>query len=277
MTDASSPAPPPDRGLGFGVVAGLDPALLAPLAVEVAAFGYGAFWINDSGRPDADGLAGLALVDRVAPTLDLGVGVLPLDRRAIPDIAREVRELGLPLDRLRLGVGSGGEMGRPLGLVRDGVAALREQLPGARIFVSALGPKMSRLAGEVADGVLFNWAVPERLALVSGLVEEGARVAGRPPVDRWTYVRAAVGADARDRIEAEGRRYARSGGYAAAFEAMGVPFAEVGVAGDDLRDQLSTYRAVVDGVVVRALPPSWTLEAALAIARAAAPERAPGS
>jgi hypothetical protein len=38
-------------------------------AVRVAQLGYGSFWINDSGRPDADGLAGLAVVAAAAPGL----------------------------------------------------------------------------------------------------------------------------------------------------------------------------------------------------------------
>jgi alkanesulfonate monooxygenase SsuD/methylene tetrahydromethanopterin reductase-like flavin-dependent oxidoreductase (luciferase family) len=259
-----------DAGLGFGIVAGLDEGLVAALARDVEALGYGAFWINDSGRPDADGLRGLAVVAAAAPTLQLGVGVLPLDRRSPAAIAAEVRSLRLPLERLWLGVGSGGATTRPVGLVRDGVAALRGELPEASVFVSALGPQMSRLAGEIADGVLFNWATPERLAEVSALVAAG----GRPGVLRWTYVRTAVGPDARERIGAEAGRYARSPAYARAFEAMGVAREEIGIAGSagtDLAPQIAPYRAVVDGVVIRALPATWTLDEALEIARAAAP------
>jgi alkanesulfonate monooxygenase SsuD/methylene tetrahydromethanopterin reductase-like flavin-dependent oxidoreductase (luciferase family) len=261
----------PDRTLGFGVVAGLAPDLLTALAREVSSLGYGAFWINDSGRADADGLAGLAVVAAAAPALDLGVGVMPLDQRSPAAIADEVRHLGLPLDRLRLGVGSGGEQHRPLGLVRDGVGALREGLPGARIVVSALGPRMSELAGEIADGVLFNWAVPERLAANGVQVDEGALETGRAHVERWTYVRTAVGADARSRIGAEAAKYARSPAYGRTFEAMGVPLDEIGLPGDAIVDQLPAYRHAVDGVVIRALPVAWTLEDVATIARAAAP------
>jgi alkanesulfonate monooxygenase SsuD/methylene tetrahydromethanopterin reductase-like flavin-dependent oxidoreductase (luciferase family) len=267
MPDTSAP---PDPTLAFGVVAGLEPELLTALAREVAELGYGGFWINDSGTPQADGLAGLAIVAAAAPSLDLGVGVLPLDRRTPAEIARRVEELGLPLHRLRLGVGSGGAT-RPLGLVRDGVADLRRLLPGARLYVSALGPRMSQLAGEVADGVLFNWATPDRLEELSRLVATGDRSAGRAPIERWSYVRATVGPDARRRLGEEGRRYAQSPAYGRAFEAMGAEFEDVGVAGEDLRSQLRPYREILDGVVVRALPREWTAEEARSIARAAAP------
>ncbi len=266
---------PRDPGLAFGVIAGLAPDFPADLAREVEALGYGGFWINDGGRPDADGLAGLAVVAAAAPTLSLGVGVLPLDRRRAEDVAAEVSERGLPLERLRLGVGSGGAVERPLHVVREGIAGLRDRLPDARLYVSALGPQMSRLAGELADGVLFNWAVPERLAAVSALVAEGARIAGREQGERWAYVRSAVGTDARRRVGEEAARYAQSPAYGRAFEAMGMPLAEIGVAGEELAVQLRPYRAVLDGVVVRALPVTWTLDDVVGIARAAVGDGGP--
>src|SRR5262245_4773413 len=173
----STQGSPPNSELGFGVIAGLGRDLLTPLATALQDLGYRAFWVNDSARPDADGLVGLAMAHDAAPTLELGVGVLPLDRRTPESIAEEVSRLDLPVASLRLGVGSGGAT-RPLATVRDGVARLRDLLPDARIFVAALGPKMCTLAGEVADGVLFNWATPERLARANAWVTEGEAAAG---------------------------------------------------------------------------------------------------
>jgi alkanesulfonate monooxygenase SsuD/methylene tetrahydromethanopterin reductase-like flavin-dependent oxidoreductase (luciferase family) len=265
----------PDPNLGFGVIAGLAPDLLTALAPEIAALGYGSLWINDSGTPEADGLAGLAVVAAAAPSLGLGVGVLPLDRRSPAEIADHVTALALPLDRLRLGVGSGASR-KPLVLVRHGVQDLRLRLPDARIFISALGPWMSRLAGEIADGVLFNWTVPKRLAELSEIVAEGERESHRDRIDRWAYVRAAVGPDARDRLAEEARGYAQAPAYARAFEAAGAPFEEVGVTAFDLPSQLAAYREVLDGVVVRALPREWRLDDVLEVARAAAPPAATG-
>jgi alkanesulfonate monooxygenase SsuD/methylene tetrahydromethanopterin reductase-like flavin-dependent oxidoreductase (luciferase family) len=259
-----------DAELGFGVIAGLGRDLLEPLAESVWQFGYRSFWINDSARPEADGLAGLALVADVAPPeLELGVGVLPLDRRSPESIFEQVRRLDLPVERLRLGVGSGNAR-RPLALVRDGVLRLRELLPDARIFVAALGPKMCTLAGEIADGVLFNWAVPRRLERANSWVDDGERTAGRPPVERWSYIRATTGDDARERLGAEARRYARSPAYGRAFDTMHVRYRDVGIAGEDLAAQLVPYRSLLDGAVVRALPVEWDLQHALAIARLAA-------
>ena len=128
---------------------------------------------------------------------------------------------------------------------------------------------MSRLAGEIADGVLFNWTIPARLAELSDIVAEGEREAHRGVIQRWEYVRAAVGPDARERLAEEARRYAQAPAYGRAFEAAGAPFEEVGITSPDLQSQLVPYRQVLDGVVVRALPPEWQLEDILEIARAA--------
>ena len=263
-----------DRGparLGFGVAAGYGDAILTPLAAELLRLGYDAAWANDQARPGADGLADLAVIHRAAPGLLLGVGVVPLDRRPPATIAADVRRLALPVDRLLLGVGSGSEAARPLALVRDGVARLRDELPGVRVLVAALGPRMTELAAEIADGVLFNWAVPERLADARARLDMAARDAGRSPeaVEVWSYVRTAIGDDARQRLGREAARYAQGPAYGRQFREMGGPFDAVGVAGADLPRQLVPYRAVLDGVVVRALPAEPTLDALRAIAQAA--------
>ncbi len=70
----------------------------------------------------------------------------------------------------------------------------RAELP---IYVAALGPQMCRLAGEVADGVLLNWATPEYAAEAVAEVRAGAERAGRDgqAVDVACYIRAAAGED----------------------------------------------------------------------------------
>src|SRR6201997_5156337 len=52
-------------------------------------------------------------------------------------------------------------------------------LPPAPVYLAALGPQMLRLAGEVADGALLNWATPERIAQSRELIDEGSAKAGR--------------------------------------------------------------------------------------------------
>ncbi len=70
-------------------------------------------------------------------------------------------------------------------------------LPPAPVYLAALGPQMLRLAGETADGVLLNWATPERIAASRTLVDEGAARAGRAPgsVPMTMYIRVCVDED----------------------------------------------------------------------------------
>ena len=95
------------------------------LAPEVERLGYTSFWVND--MPGADGLASLGVALAVTSDIDLGVGVIPLDRRPAPAIAARVSALGLPLDRVVVGVGSGNAK-QSLALVRESVGALKAEL-----------------------------------------------------------------------------------------------------------------------------------------------------
>src|SRR5207244_8810945 len=121
--------------------------------------------------------------------------------------------------RLLLGVGSPNP--QALARVRDGVAAIRKSLT-TRVIVAALGPKMCRLSGEVADGVLFNWLTPEYARRSAELVRAGAAAAGRPAPKICAYVRAALGPSAADRLAEEAGRYAKIPAYADHFARMGV-------------------------------------------------------
>lgn len=52
-----------------------------------------------------------------------------------------------------------------------------------RIWVGAGGPRMLRLVGRMADGILVSttYVTPERLLEINGLIDEGASQAGRSP------------------------------------------------------------------------------------------------
>jgi alkanesulfonate monooxygenase SsuD/methylene tetrahydromethanopterin reductase-like flavin-dependent oxidoreductase (luciferase family) len=155
--------------------------------------------------------------------------------------------------------------------VREGVAALRGQLR-TRLVVAALGPKMCQLAGEVADGVLFNWLTPEYARRAADWVREGARAAGRPAPKLYAYVRVALGAAAHDRLQDEGGRYAGVPAYAAHFERMGIKPVETAIAAQDAQGIAAALRAwegAIDHVVLRAITAKDTVEENLALVRAA--------
>jgi alkanesulfonate monooxygenase SsuD/methylene tetrahydromethanopterin reductase-like flavin-dependent oxidoreductase (luciferase family) len=143
---------------GLGISAGLDAGLARDLAVRCEQLGYHSLWSND--EPASPGLEMLAHFAAAAPQLQLGVGVLPLDRHQPVRIAAEIARLGLDPARLWIGVGSG-QLRAPIQLVRRAVAELRELLPeGTRIVLTAMRPRMCHLGGAIADAVLLNWMLP---------------------------------------------------------------------------------------------------------------------
>ena len=70
-------------------------------------------------------------------------------------------------------------------------------LPAAPVALAALGPQMLRLAGEISDGALLNWATPERIAVSRELVDAGSARAGRDPgsVPLTMYIRVCIDDD----------------------------------------------------------------------------------
>src|SRR5262249_59498967 len=91
--------------------------------------------------------------------------------------------------------------------VRAGVATLRNNV-STRVIVAALGPQMCKLAGEVADGVLFNWLTPDHARRSADLVRAGAASAKRPVPKLYAYVRGALGPAALGELGGERSRYA---------------------------------------------------------------------
>jgi alkanesulfonate monooxygenase SsuD/methylene tetrahydromethanopterin reductase-like flavin-dependent oxidoreductase (luciferase family) len=255
---------------GFGVAAGLERDVAAPLAARCQELDYGSMWSND--HPGAKGLETLADFARGADRIELGVAVIALDRQGPAQIAADIDRLGLDRGRLWLGVGAGFS-DRPLTAMREALPRLREALPGTRLVLAAMGPKMCALAGASYDGVFFNWMTAEFADGAREHVERGAADAGRetPPV--FGYVRTAVGADAGPRLAKEEAFYRDlHKGYRAHFDRLGAPEGTVGVAADDAgvaQTELRRYRAL-DTVVVRALA-SASLEDMGNLADATAP------
>jgi alkanesulfonate monooxygenase SsuD/methylene tetrahydromethanopterin reductase-like flavin-dependent oxidoreductase (luciferase family) len=254
---------------GFAVAANVKPEVITAAAREAESTGYTSFWVNHPGP--FDGLASLGTAARATQRLALGIGVIPLHTRGPESIVEGVRGHALPLDRLLLGVGSPNP--QSLSRVRDGVAALRKSLK-TQIVVAALGPKMCALAGEVADGVLFNWLTPEHAKASAALVREGAKAAGRPAPKMYGYVRLAMGAGAAERTVKEGARYASVPAYGANFARMGVKPEATAIVADtpaEVARALARWDGLLDGVILRALPADDGVESTLALVRAAKP------
>lgn len=260
----------PDRQRAFGVAAGLPAEVCGPLAATCEEEGYASIWAND--HPFAKGLETLAEFAKAAEGIELGVAVIALDRQGPEVIAADIERLGLDPARLWIGVGAGFEK-KPRTFMAEQIGELRQKLPGVRVVMAAMGPRMCALAGGSYDGAFFNWMTPEFAVGARRQVEAGAAAAGRdtPPV--FGYVRTAVGEDAAARLAKEEAFYRDlHKGYRDHFDRLGEPEGTVGVAAadrDEARRKLAAYEAL-DVLVVRGLA-SARVEPMTSLARAAAP------
>jgi probable F420-dependent oxidoreductase len=242
---------PPIEVAGMG--AGID------VAVRAESLGYTDVWTAEVGGPDA--FSPLAAIAARTERVRLGVALVPVFTRPPALTAMSAASIqALSGGRFVLGVGSsspaivGSWMGQafeqPVDRVREYVEVLRELLAGRKasyrgstlrtegfrlqiepgapvpIHVGALGPRMCRLAGAVADGVLFFLMTPEGCAAALKEVAEGAREAGRDPEEIDSFVRLPVAVDEpEDVVRFMGRRlltgYATTPAYNASLARQG--------------------------------------------------------
>jgi alkanesulfonate monooxygenase SsuD/methylene tetrahydromethanopterin reductase-like flavin-dependent oxidoreductase (luciferase family) len=257
---------------GLGITAGIEAGLARDLAARCQDLGYHSLWSND--EPTASGLETLVHLAAGAPQLELGVGVLPLDRHQPARIAAEIDHLGIDPAKLWIGIGSG-QLRSQIDVLQRAVAELREVLPqGTRIVVAAMRPGLCRLGGALADGILLNWMLPDQLAEARRWVQQGADQCGRAAPVVASYVRVAVGCGSLQRLQDEEARYrAINEGHRKHFAAMNVPLGGVGIAAPTpaaAHEKLAPYQSALDLPIVRVIanPDAISLTA---VADAAAP------
>jgi len=263
---------------------------VAVIAREGESLGYEAVFLPETGTRDT--LATLAALCAETTTLRLGTGVIPMGARTArlaTMAAATVQERSQ--GRLVLGVGTGGSRPGALDRLRAYVAEISELLAEsplpfsepAPIWIAALGPRATRLAGEIADGVILNWCTPDRVAEARDAIRTAAGDAGRDPdsVTISVYVRAAFSDRADEALLGAAAEYASYSAYARQFEAMGVePSAEVVVEAvclrgdpDEAKERLEAYRdAGADlPVVYPVLAPGEGSDASVAVLRVLSP------
>jgi alkanesulfonate monooxygenase SsuD/methylene tetrahydromethanopterin reductase-like flavin-dependent oxidoreductase (luciferase family) len=256
--------------------AGLDGRLGLPFGElreagrEAARLGFESLWTPAGGVPDAFHVCAAWSMD--TPLLRTGISVVPAARLWGPvPLAIQAATVGQISDgRFVLGLGTGGygpgfwaSVGlpdRPIAVMRDYLTVVRglltgqpvthdgpalhvqgaalggAPLPSVPVYLGALGPQMLRLAGELADGALLNWATPDRIAISRDLVAEGAARGGRDPLEvgLTMYIRVCVDDDVDAARAALGRQV-----LAYAMASPGTPltagyrglFAEMGFGG----------------------------------------------
>lgn len=244
---------------------------LAALVHTVEDAGFDALFLPEVGARDT--LATLAALAGETSRLRLATGVVPLPSRSpglLAAAAATVQERSG--GRLILGLGTGPSARGALDGLRTTVGALRTAFAGGagsvdgatvrsplplprppEIWIAALGPRATRLAGEVADGVLLNWCPPERVATAVTQIADGATSAGRDVADVTiaVYVRAALTPGSLDGARAAAAEYGSYPAYARQFRAVGLDptDADAVMAGVMLTDptsaaeRLAAYRA----------------------------------
>jgi alkanesulfonate monooxygenase SsuD/methylene tetrahydromethanopterin reductase-like flavin-dependent oxidoreductase (luciferase family) len=178
--------------------------------------------------------------------IHLATGVVPLHTRALTTLVMAAASVQDVSDgRFVLGVGSRDtieSVRKRVRAIRDLLGEGRAEIDGEQlgpidlpdpeadpvlVYLGALGPRMTELAGEVADGVVLNWCTPERVAQARAQAARGSERADGPPHDFTVavYVRACLGHDEEHTLaalrEAAGQ-YAAMDRYRRQFVAMGL-------------------------------------------------------
>jgi len=257
--------------LELNAAAHYPPRGVVDLGPAIERAGFGAFWKGETDSPDPFALlTGLAVTTR---TLHLGTAIVHIHARTpvtlgvqaatLSEISGGRFWLGLGVANDRIAAWHDAKLARPLESARRYLERARRVAAGERdpssfqlgwrpthpafpTFLAALGPKMSRLAGEISDGAIVNMATPEKLAEIVALVREGARAAGKPEsaVQVITKVRVSIDADrerARTRLRQLAARYTVADRYREMLASSGFE-GEVSRATEALREQ--GFRAV---------------------------------
>lgn len=254
---------------GFGIDASVPTETAEQVASLAGTLGYGSFWVN--GSPPEGALDSLVAAAS-SSDLDLGVGVVPLTRMEIGDLIDAVIERDLPQDRLWLGVGSSRNPGG-LDDVREAAHQIRAHLD-CKVVTGAVGPKMTQLAGEEADCVLFTWWPKNEVANSRQLVAEAADDAGRPTPVIASYIRCALLPQAAEAVEDKSARYAAIPRYAEVFARNGISAADSVATGhnrQELLERIVDEEVVIDLPVIRAITADDSFESIAELARACAP------
>lgn len=265
-----------EMGVGLDATLNLTWDEQARVAQEAARLGYTSIWTNETAGHDGFQVcvhrwaASKATIERGLTT---GIAVSPVYLRTPLALAMSAGTTSeLTGGRFILGIGSGSiyraairrSLGLPqlatLSLMKDYLTILRDLLggknvtyegkalalqgvrlalqpsPNTPIYLGALGPKMLRMAGELADGAVLNWCTPEQVSWSRGQISEGAARAERDPfnVKVVEYIRVCIDEDidlARHSLARSVIPYAlsprgategeRGLGYRAHFERMG--------------------------------------------------------
>ena len=204
------------------------------IAQLAESLGFDGLWLNDAQSHWRDVYVSLGAIGAATSRIELGPGVTNVSTRHLTVTASAIYSLDeLTGGRVRMGIGSGAAAVTDIGSkpttradLGRAVTTLRELWAGREVafesagfqleyavsspraipvYISSSASRMSRLAGEVADGMLCNVGVETR-AIEAALSEmqEGARAAGRNPGRVIARIPACIADDP------EAKRYVRA-------------------------------------------------------------------
>jgi alkanesulfonate monooxygenase SsuD/methylene tetrahydromethanopterin reductase-like flavin-dependent oxidoreductase (luciferase family) len=178
--------------------------------------GFGCAWGGEANNKDPTVM--LSAVAAVTSRMQIGSAVYHILGRTPATLALQAVGLDeLSRGRFLLGIGSsnptiarwhGVASDRPLGRVQEYVEIVRRGMRGEKldftgkyfsvqsfkmafkpsprpipIYLAAFGPKMSRLAGRIAEGVLINMANPAEIRRIAEETRKGAEESGKNPAE----------------------------------------------------------------------------------------------
>ncbi len=254
---------------GFGIDATVSPDVIRVVAPAAEQAGYGSFWLN--GSPPRGSLEGIAAAAESC-SLPLGTGVLPLDRRAIEDVAEDVLKLNIPTDRFMMGIGYAKPRGA-LDYIRRSVEIIRDDL-GATPIVGAFGPNMIELAGEVSDGVIFTFWFREAVVDGTKLFQASARSSNRPRLPVISYIRTALLPQAEQRYLEISDNYDSYSKFRALYAQYGTRAHDTVVTGSnraEIMPEIIREEEVLDISIIRAITADESADSILELLEAAAP------
>ena len=188
---------------------------IVDLSPSIEQAGFGAFWKGESNSTDP-----LIMISAIASrtrTLKMGTAIyhiygrsavtLGIQSATLQDLSGGRLLLGLGVANKTIAAWHGGTFDRPLRRVREYIDIVRRIAAGERveyqgeiystgqrfqlswkpshpsfpIYLAGLGPQMTRLVGQISDGVFINMATPATIREIAGRVRAGAVEAGRDP------------------------------------------------------------------------------------------------
>src|SRR4029077_6409078 len=184
------------------------------LARAAEAHGFDCAWGGEANNKDPTVM--LSAIAAVTTRLKVGSAIYHILGRTPATLALQAMGLDeLSGGRFRLGIGSsnptiakwhGQSFDRPLSRIQEYIEITRAAMRGEKlnfegkfftaqnfkmafkpsgrsipIYVAAFGPKMTRLAGRISDGVLINMANPTEISRIAAEVKAGAQEAGKDP------------------------------------------------------------------------------------------------